>query len=135
MGTGSGRRKVLIVEDDLSIRNLLYVLLAGLGCEGDVAYNGRRALAMIERERFDAVLLDLRCTNFPADHFLTQIREIRPDLVGRVLAITGEVADAQTLELIERHCAQHVPRHRLSSELWERLRTILGLSPSAGTTP
>lgn len=135
MSPGPARRKVLIVEDDLSIRNLLYVLLAGLGCEGDIAYSGQQALAMIGRENFEAVLLDLRSSNLPADQVLSQIREIRPNLVGRVLVITGEVADAETLELIERHCAHHIPRSRLSIDLWERLRTILGLSPTAGTTP
>ena len=31
------RRKVLIIEDEPSIRNVLFVLLAGLGCEGEQA--------------------------------------------------------------------------------------------------
>ena len=127
------RRKVLIVEDEPSIRNVLFVLLAGLGCEGDVAYTGQQALAMIGRERFDAVLLDLRCSNVGAEEVVSQIREVRPSLVGRVLVITGEVTDAQTMELLDRYFLPHIPRNRLMHELWAKLRIILGLAPSAGT--
>ena len=54
------RRKVLVIEDEPSIRNVLYVLLAALGCDGDVASDSEHALTMIRKDRFDAVLLDLR---------------------------------------------------------------------------
>ncbi len=135
MTTGSIRRKVLIIEDEPSIRNILYVLLAGLNCEGDIAYSGQQALAMISRERFDAVLLDLRCINLPADQVVSQITEIRPNLVGRVLVITGEVSDPQTLEIIERHCLPYVPRNRLLQDLWDRLRVVLGVSRSSNAAP
>jgi DNA-binding NtrC family response regulator len=130
MDLGSHHRKVLIVEDDAAIRNVLYVLLAGAGCTGDIAYSGKQALAMLSRERFDAVLLDMRCSNLPAEEVVSQIKEIRPSLVGRVLVITGEVTDARTLEVIERHCLPYVPRNRLMQDLWGRLRTVLGITGS-----
>jgi CheY-like chemotaxis protein len=55
MPASSARRKVLIVEDEPSIRNVLYVLLAGLGCDGEVANDTKQALFMIRKEQFDAV--------------------------------------------------------------------------------
>jgi DNA-binding NtrC family response regulator len=122
------RRKVLIVEDEPSIRNVLFVLLAGLGCEGDVAYSGRQALAMLSAEKFDAVLLDLRCRQLPAEQVVSAIQEIRPSLVGRVLVITGEVTDPKTLELLERHCLPHIPEGNVKDWLWDRLKPLLGLS-------
>jgi DNA-binding NtrC family response regulator len=119
-------RKVLIIEDEPSIRNILYVLLAGLGCEGDVAYSGQQALAMISREQFDAVLLDLRCTDVTAAQMVSQIREIRPSLLGRVLVITGEVTDPKVMEVIEQNLLPHIPRSRLLSDLWGHLQGIFG---------
>ena len=130
MSPGSQNRKVLIVEDDAAIRNVLYVLLAGLGCEGDVAYSGKQALSMLTKDKFDAVLLDLRCSNLPAADMVSQIKEIRPSLVGRVLVITGEVNDAQTIQIVEQNCLPHVPRNRLMQDLWSRLRGVLGVSGS-----
>lgn len=123
-------RKVLIIEDEPSIRNILYVLLAAAGCEGDVAYSGQQALAMISHQKFDAVLLDLRCVNAPAEQVVSQIKEIRPSLLGRVLVITGEVTDPQAMELIERHVLPHIPGNRLMSDLWGQLRGLFGATTS-----
>lgn len=135
MSPSPERRKVLIIEDEPTIRNVLYVLVAGLGCEGDVAYSGQQALAMVSRESFDAVLLDLRCSNLAAEQVVCEIKEIRPNLVGRVLVITGEVSDPQTMELIERYCLPHVSRSRLMQDLWGRLRALLGISKAPNTAP
>ncbi len=119
------RRKVLIIEDEPSIRNILYVLIAGLGCDSEVAYSGQQALAMVKRESFDAVLLDLRCTNLPAQ-VVSEIKEIRPSLVGRVLVITGEVTDPKALELIEHNSLPHLSRNRVLQDLWALLKPLLG---------
>jgi hypothetical protein len=51
-------------------------------------------------------------------------------LVGRVLVITGEVSDPQTMEMIRKNCWLHIPRQRVMQELWERLRSLLGFPPS-----
>jgi len=91
------RRRVLIIEDEPSIRNVLYALLAGLDCDSSVATNDRQALAMISRENYDAVLLDMRCSKAPADQVVSQIKEIRPSLLGRVLGITSQVSDYQAM--------------------------------------
>jgi hypothetical protein len=66
----------------------------------------------------------------PAEEMVSAIKELRPNLVGRVLVITGEVSDPQTMELIKRHCLPHISRHRMMQDLWERLRTLLGFSRS-----
>ncbi len=134
MAEKSVRRKVLIIEDEPSIRNVLYVLLASFNFEGDVASSGKQALAMMNRESFDAVLLDLRCSNLAPEEVVAEIRQIHPSLVGRVLVITGEVADTQTMQLIERYCLPHVPRNRLMQELWTRLRALFGIAPSPNHT-
>ena len=130
----SARRRVLIVEEEPAIRNILYVLLAGMRCEGDTAYSGQQALAKIGREKYDAILLDLRSPNVSVDEVMSGIREIQPNLVGRVLVITGDVADHDALELIERSALPHVSEKRLGAELLHRLRNVLGLVPSHQNT-
>ncbi|AKQ54080.1 response regulator transcription factor [Bordetella hinzii] len=51
--------RVLIVEDNLTIAGNLYDYLQAQGFMPDVAYDGRAALGMLERQEFDAVLLDV----------------------------------------------------------------------------
>jgi DNA-binding response OmpR family regulator len=130
VGSGGLRRKILIVEDEPSIRNILYVLLAGHGFEGLVAHDSAEALSMVRQDRFDAVLLDLRCPNLLPDQVLSAITELRPSLVGRVLVITGEVADPSVLAMLERHALPHVQQSRMVAELGDRLKSLLGMNPS-----
>ena len=125
------QRKVLIVEEESSIRNLIYTLLGGLGCEGEVAHCGQQALAMISRQPFDAVLLDLRCSDLTPEPVVSGILEIRPSLMGRVLVIAGEVTDEETLSLIERSCLVSVTRHHLMYELWNQLRALWDVSTAS----
>jgi DNA-binding NarL/FixJ family response regulator len=85
---------------------------------------------MIEKQSFDALLLDLRYSEMPAGEMASAIREIRPSLVGRVLVITGEVSDPQTMDMIKKNSWPHMPRQRVMQEVWERLRSLLGFSQS-----
>jgi len=128
------RRKVLVIEDEPSIRNVIYVLLAGLGCDGDVASDSQHALAMIRQDRFDAVLLDLRSAHLPPDQMVSAITELRPSLVGRVLVITGEVSDPNTLEMLEEFSVPYVSRSRVTSDLWGRMRALLSFAPSSANS-
>jgi DNA-binding response OmpR family regulator len=117
MASNPPRRKVLIIEDEPSIRNVLYVLLAGLGYDGDAVPDSYHALSMIRQGEFDAVLLDLRSSQLPPDQMVCAITELRPSLVGRVLVITGEVSHPKTIEMLERYALPHVPRSRITAEL------------------
>lgn len=127
------RRKVLVIEDESSIRNTIYILLGALKCDGEVAYSGQQALGMISRESYDAVLLDLRAAEFPPDEVVSKIQQICPNLVGRILFITGEVSSPETLEMIERNCVPCVRRGHLMAELWDRLRVLFGPQQSASS--
>lgn len=131
MAFNSSRRKVLVIEDEPTIRNVLFVLLAGLGCESDVAINGEQALSMIGKDRFDAVLLDLRSAQLSAAQMVSEITELRPSLVGRVLVITGEYSDPKVLEALERCSVPHVELSRLASDLWTRMQALVGFTSSA----
>ena len=124
----SPRRKVLIIEDEPSIRNVLFVLLAGFGLDSDVAHDSKQALSMIRQDRFDAVLLDLRSAHLPPDQMVSAITELRPSLVGRVLVIIGEVADPAMLELLERSAVPHISRSRVTVDLWGRLESLLSFA-------
>lgn len=122
-----------MVEDESSIRNVIYVLLGALECESDVAYSGKQALAMLARESFDAVLLDLRSGSVSPTQFVSGIRQIQPRLMGRILFITGEVTDPEILEMVEQNCLPAVRHGRVIYELWDRLRLLFGQAESASS--
>ena len=123
------QRKVLILEEESSVRNALLTLLAGLGCEADVAYSGKQAIDVIRQEKFDAVLLDLRCAHAQPEDVVPSIQSLRPSLLANVLVITGDVSDAKTLDLIERYCLLHVSGNRPVRDIVATLQVLLHLPP------
>lgn len=52
-------RRVLIIEDDLTISGNLFSFLETRGFVPDAAYDGRTALTMLSEQRFDVVILDI----------------------------------------------------------------------------
>lgn len=124
MGRSPPYRKVLIIENEPDVRNVLFVLLAGVGCEGEVAHDIRNALTRISEESFDAVLLDLHCSEGSPEQVVSQIKEIRPSLVGRVLVITGDVTSPDVLDTIERQCLPQVRRRHLIKDMLTALRSL-----------
>lgn len=52
-------KKILIVEDDLHISNIIKMNLNLVNYETDEVYNGLAALEAIQQERFDLILLDV----------------------------------------------------------------------------
>jgi DNA-binding response OmpR family regulator len=53
------KKRVLIVEDDPAVRQIVRVLLERDGVEVDIAEDGERATAMLRARPYAAVLLDL----------------------------------------------------------------------------
>jgi len=123
------QRKVLILEGDSAVRNALLTLLASLGCEADVAYSGKQAIDTIQSEKFDAVLLDLRCPHAHAEEVVPKIHSLRPTFIANVLVITGDVADVKTLDLIERYFLLHIPGNRPIKEMAATPRVLLHIPP------
>lgn len=130
MKTVSKGRKVLLIEGEPVARELLRVVVKNLGCQGQVAADGRQALSMVSSEDYDAVLLDLRSSSLPPEEVVSGIHDIKPSLVGRVLVITGEVDDHETLDLIERYFLLRIRQSRVLLDLVGRLRALLRIAPS-----
>lgn len=128
--TNDKDRKVLLVEGEPASGEVLCGLLKKVGCQGELAADGQQALAMVCSGDYDAVLLDLRSSNLPPEEVVAGIHDIRPSLVGRVLVITGEVDDRETLDLVERYFLLQIRPNRLFKDLAGRLRALLRISPS-----
>ena len=83
--------KVLVVEDDASIREALCDVLRLAGHEAEGAEHGRAGLEALEREIPDVILLDLR---MPVMNGLEFLREITPrKLPSRVIVLTANPQD------------------------------------------
>jgi CheY-like chemotaxis protein len=81
-------RRVLIVDDDPSVRNLLRMTLPVDGFEIVEAENGEEALSLIEGAVPDLVLLDWAMPGLSGGDVLAELKRRRPELP--VIILTAE---------------------------------------------
>lgn len=87
--------KLLIVDDEIDIREFARSFFKKRGIEVFTASAGSEALDIIQNEKPDLVLLDVRMEEMSGIEVLTKIRE-RGDLV-KVIMVTG-VEEEKTIQ-------------------------------------
>lgn len=67
--------KILVIDDDITIKNLIEVYLKNEGYEVDSASNGEEALKLIEEYNYDLVILDIMMPKLDGVSTCIKIRE------------------------------------------------------------
>jgi two-component system cell cycle sensor histidine kinase/response regulator CckA len=84
-----GTERILIIDDEYSVRNVLSLSLQHLGYEVEVAASGTEALELYQRSPggFDLVLLDMLMPQMSGDKVFFRLKELNQNI--RVLLISG----------------------------------------------
>ncbi len=102
--------RILIVEDDSSLRMDLADALAGLGYQIIEAGTGTEAVALAAQQLPDLILLDLA---LPDTDGLTVARTLReqPETAGIIVAaLTPEEISGARVQEVFRHCIGYIPK-------------------------
>lgn len=118
------RRKVLLVGAEPSVQGLISTFLLTMGWTCSVVQNKEEAPTILQRESFDAVMIDLGRSEASAEQAILKIKQIRPSLAGRMLVISNGFADRGMMELIERHDLLQVSQEGLVQQLWVTLQEL-----------
>ena len=96
------RKRLLLAGADRSQQNSISTLLNTMGWACTVVPRPEDAFSAIQRDSFDAVLLDFSRASAGAERIILGIREIRPSLADKI-AVISSVAGSEIAELIERY--------------------------------
>lgn len=79
--------KILIVEDEKSMREVLKILLEGEGYDVSTASDGLEGIACLSKDIFDLVITDVKMPRADGFEVLKKIKDISPDTI--VIMITA----------------------------------------------
>lgn len=91
--------KILIVDDERSMRDVLSIMLKRAGYSVTTAADGEEAVALIGKEIFDLVITDLKMTKVGGLEVLKAVKEVSPDTV--VLVITAFASTESAVEAMK----------------------------------
>ncbi|HJU04837.1 MAG TPA: sigma-54 dependent transcriptional regulator [Nitrospiraceae bacterium] len=92
--------KILVVDDERSMRDVLSIMLKRAGYAVTVAADGEEAIAQIGKEIFDLVITDLKMPKVGGLEVLKAVKEIAPETV--VLLITAFASADSAIEAMKR---------------------------------
>src|SRR3954463_2589828 len=85
--------RVLVVDDEVNITELLTMALRYEGWQVDAAHTGRKAVALAQQVRPDAVVLDIMLPDFDGMEVLRRTRAALPDVPVLFLTARDAVED------------------------------------------
>lgn len=118
--TAAGR--VLLVDDEVSIQRSMVLLLRSRGYEVSVAANGREALAAVEADRPDLVILDL---GLPDLDGLEVCRRVRERSEVPILVLSARGAERDKVAALDLGADDYVTKPFGPDELLARIRVAL----------
>ncbi|WP_027091868.1 response regulator [Cohnella thermotolerans] len=86
-----GKKKLLIVDDQIGIRILLLEVFATEGYETYQAANGRAALEIVRNHAPDLVLLDMKIPGMDGLEILKKIKEMNREIKVIMMTAYGEL--------------------------------------------
>lgn len=92
----SRKPRVLVVDDEASVREILRTTIERLGFACDEAGDGQEALDHVGRHLYDFIFLDLRMPQVDGLTVLRHLQDIRG--LSRIIVVTGFVDDLLQLD-------------------------------------
>ena len=85
-------RRVLVVDDDYDLAQLLREVLTFDNCEVDIATNGMEAMDRLRAEEYDAVICDLMMPRVDGEVLYNDVVREYPFLAQRFIFVTGQAS-------------------------------------------
>jgi DNA-binding NtrC family response regulator len=98
--------KILVVDDELFVRELLLEFLSIQGYEVSLAESGEKAIELIYTQPADVVLLDLKMSGMDGIETLKQIRKTSPHTLAIIM--TGYPTIESSIEALRHGACDYV---------------------------
>ncbi|MES2848837.1 MAG: sigma-54 dependent transcriptional regulator [Bacteroidota bacterium] len=121
-------KKILIIDDDMDMCQLLSRFLQRKGFETATASNGNKGIAAFKEGQFDLVLCDFRLGDKEGVEVLKEIKQINP--VVQVIIITGYSDIKMAVEVIRQGAFDYITKPLVPDEVLNIVNKALNSTAS-----
>jgi CheY-like chemotaxis protein len=89
-----GRARILVIDDERAVRELISDALKIDGHDVYTAENGKEGLDLVSGNRFDLVFCDLRMPEMDGQAFYEEIQRDHPQILKRIVFVTAQANSA-----------------------------------------
>jgi len=112
--------KVLMVDDDKAFLNILSERMRNRGMEVTTTASPVEALAIVETQSFDAIILDLMMPEMGGIEAFQRIKEKNPEL--QVIFLTGNPSVSTGVDAMKLGAMDFIPKPVDLNELTEKIK-------------
>jgi two-component system nitrogen regulation response regulator GlnG len=103
-----GLHRILVADDEESMRWVLSKALRKKGYSVDLAADGNQALRQVREQSYDLAIVDIKMPGMSGLEFLDKGRELRPDLL--VVVMTAEASMKNAVEAMKRGAYDYITK-------------------------
>jgi two-component system nitrogen regulation response regulator GlnG len=103
-----GLHRILVADDEESMRWVLSKALRKKGYSVDLAADGNQALMLVREQSYDLVIVDIKMPGMSGLDFLDKARELRPDLLAVVM--TADAGMKNAVEAMKRGAYDYITK-------------------------
>lgn len=111
--------KILIVEDDVSIHNVIEELLKKQNYRTDHAYSGTEALLLMEKEKYDLILLDLMLPAINGEKIIEKVKDTP------IIVLSAKISPEDKVNCLMAGANDYITKPFDSNELLARIEVQL----------
>jgi CheY-like chemotaxis protein len=121
--------RILIVDDDPLITELVIDMLGLEGYDVDTATNGIEALRKLERQRYDLIITDLHMPKLDGSGFYRELAQRKLHSLKRIIFLTGTTGGSEEHRFVQESGVPVLLKPFNVSELIELVRRRLSSPP------
>ncbi len=112
-------KKILVVEDDESIHNIIEELLKKEGYNVNNAYSGTEAMLLLEKEKYDLILLDLMLPGICGEEIIKKTKDIP------IIVLSAKISSDDKVTSLLNGANDYITKPFDSKELLARIKVQL----------
>ncbi|RZJ13785.1 MAG: PAS domain S-box protein [Rubrivivax sp.] len=120
-----GNARLLVVDDEAEIAELIGEMLEGAGYEVMTAESGAVALAMLDEARFDAIISDLHMPELDGAGLWREVKCKHPAMARRMLFVTGDTLSPTARRFLQEARCDSLNKPFSKQELLARVTALL----------